>query len=225
MILYSGQSNRVWHYWAGLHEAGKHPHGVGVMLAPSYFRKVPIDPWMPFVVDNGAFIAWRDGLPWDVWGWREMLKMVKMRGVTPAWAAIPDAVGDKKTTLERWGIHAYEIQLLNWPTAFCVQDGMTPKNVPSDADVVFVGGTDGWKYPNLPLWCEHFARVHCARVNSPEMFERCAELGCESIDGTGWFMDPSRQDKLPALQRFLSGHRNRTPTFTFLKRETAKKEK
>lgn len=46
---------------------------------------------------------------------------------------------------------------------------------------------------------------------APEMFEACEQLGCESIDGTGWFKDPSRQDKLPAVQRFIEGHRNTTP--------------
>ena len=51
----------------------------------------------------------------------------------------------------------------------------------------------------------------CARVNAPEMIEACERLGCESIDGTGWFRDPSRQDKLPALERFIEGHRNKTP--------------
>jgi hypothetical protein len=84
---------------------------------------------------------------------------------------------------------------------------MTPDDVPRDSDVVFVGGSDRWKFPNLTLWTGNFPRVHCARVNAPAMIETCERLGCESIDGTGWFRDPSRQDKLPAIERFIKGER------------------
>lgn len=204
-MLICGQVNRIWHYWSG-----RYPGSVGVMLSPSYWRRVPIDPWMPFVLDNGAFIAWRDESDWDEDGWLEMLRNVKLRGIEPLWAAVPDAVGDKSYTLMRWKRHACEIQNLGWKTAFCVQDGMTPDDVPKEADVVFVGGTDRWKFPNLGLWTKNFPRVHCARVNAPEMIEACEREGCESVDGTGWFREPSRKDKLPALERFIEGHRNQT---------------
>lgn len=209
MMLLSGQSNRVWHYLAG-----KFPGSVGVLLSPSYWKKVPIDPWMPFVLDNGAFIAWRDGVPWDVLAWRDMLAHVKMRGIDPLWVAVPDVVGNKDATIQKWDLYASEVRLKGWRAAFCAQDGMTPSDVPSDAEVIFIGGTDRWKFPNLGRWTRNFPRVHCARVNAPEMFEACEREGCESIDGTGWFMDPSRQDKLPAVRRFIEGHRNQTPELT-----------
>ena len=127
------------------------------------------------------------------------------------WAAIPDVVANRNATIANWMKYSEEIKNLGWPMAFCVQDGMTPTDVPADADVVFVGGSDGWKFQNLPMWTEHFPRVHCARVNSPEMFEACERIGCESIDGTGWFRDPSRADKVPALERFIEGFRNNAP--------------
>jgi hypothetical protein len=202
MMLICGQSNRIWHYWAG-----RHPGSVGVLVGPSYRDRVPIDPWMPFALDNDAFMAWRNKKEWDVGAWREMLRYVRLTRQIPLWAAVPDAVADRHTTLAKWKAHADEIQDLGWPAAFCVQDGMTPSDVPKGADVVFVGGTDGWKFPNLKLWTDNFPRVHCARVNAPAMFEACERLGCESVDGTGWFREPSRDDKVPALKRFIEGHR------------------
>jgi hypothetical protein len=206
MMLIMGQSNRIWHYWSG-----KHPGSVGVLIGPSYGTKVPIDPWMPFVLDNDAFTAWRDKKPWDVVAWREMLQRVRWTGLKPMWAAVPDVVADRKATIRNWGIYAEEVISIGWKTAFCVQDGMRVQDVPKEADVIFVGGSDAWKFPNLSMWTNHFERVHCARVNAPEMFEACERLGCESVDGTGWFRDPSRPDKVPALQRFIEGHRNQTP--------------
>lgn len=203
MMLIMGQSNRIWHYWAG-----RYPGSVGVLIGPSYGKKVPVDKWMPFVLDNDAFTAWRDKKPWDVEGWRSMLLWIRMTGLKPLWAAVPDVVADRKATLLNWTLYRDEIKSLGWPVAFCVQDGMTPDDVPNDADVVFVGGSDGWKFPNLEMWTSNFSRVHCARVNAPQMIESCDRLGCESVDGTGWFRDPHRNDKVPMLERFIEGHRS-----------------
>lgn len=203
MMLIMGQSNRVWHYWAG-----RYPGSVGVLIGPSYGLKVPIDRWMPFALDNDAFTCWRDKKPWDADGWREMLQRVRLTALKPMWAAVPDVVADREATLDNWPVYSPVLKSLGWPTAFCVQDGMTPDDVPADADVIFVGGSDRWKFPNLRIWTSHFPRVHCARVNAPEMIEACERLGCESVDGTGWFREPSRPDKVPALERFIEGHRN-----------------
>ena len=206
MMLLCGQSNRIWHYWAG-----RYPGSVGLLTGPSYFAKVPLDPWMPFALDNDAFTAWRDNKPWNLDAWLAMLGKVRMRGLRPMWVAVPDTVGNKEETLAKWELHGCEVFHLGWPRAFCVQDGMTPKDVPDDADVVFVGGTDGWKFPNLPMWTDNFPRVHCARVTSQKMIEACEGLGCESVDGTGWFRAADRPDHVPMLKRFIEGHRNNHP--------------
>jgi len=199
MRLLCGQSNRVWHYLQGKTDR------CGVLLSPSYWRRVPFDSYMPFALDNGAFIAWRDGKEWDEAAWKEMLTEVARRARTPLWCAVPDVVADKNATIERWPDYVGEVKRRGWAAAFCVQDGMTPGDVPSDADVVFIGGSDRFKFRALPGFCRSFRRVHCARVNSPEMIQSCERNGCESIDGTGWFRDPSRKDKVPFLSRFLSG--------------------
>ena len=204
MMLIMGQSNRVWHYWAG-----KFPGSVGVMTAPSYGAKVPLDPWMPFVLDNDAFTCWRDNKPWVEDAWFGFINRIKATGMRPVWCAVPDVVADRERTIANWPRYVGEVKRRGWDAAFCVQDGMTEGDVPDDADVVFVGGSDAWKFPNLRRWVDNYSRVHCARVNSPAMIERCEELGCESVDGTGWFRDPSRQDKVPMLRRFIEGHRAR----------------
>jgi hypothetical protein len=202
MRLLCGQSNRVWHM-----AAGRWPGLVGLLLGPSYFRKTPLDPWMEFALDNDAFSAWANSAPWSEPSWREMIQWARMTSRTPLWAVVPDVVTNRTATLANWARFAPVVKSLGWPAAMAVQDGMTPDDLDQEIypDVVFVGGSDGWKFPNLQTWVDSHPRVHCARVNSPEMFYRCQELGCESVDGTGWFRDPSRQDKLPAIMRFLEG--------------------
>jgi hypothetical protein len=203
MMLICGQVNRVWHYWAG-----RHPDSVGVLISPSYMNRVPIDQWMPFALDNDAFTCWRDKKPWNEKLWHDMLAFAAMRGHAPMWVAVPDVVTDRKATLESWKRHKDTVLKRGWKPAFCVQDGMTPEDVPAEASVVFVGGSDTWKLRHLHLWTENFPRVHCARINAVADIETCERMGCESVDGTGWFRDPSRKDKLPAIKRFIEGHRS-----------------
>lgn len=213
MMLISGQSNRIWHYWAG-----RYPGSVGVLISPSYMRKVPIDPWMPFVLDNGAFIAWRDNQLWDENSWLEMLTYIRQLRKQPLWVVVPDVVANRVKTIENWTKYYPVIKRLGWRAAFAVQDGMTIGDVPINADVVFVGGSDKWKFRNLPIFTQHFKHVHCARVNSQDKIEACERLGCESVDGTGWFREPSNDKKLPMLERFITGHRRHimNPSFEAL---------
>lgn len=201
-MLLNGNTNRIWSYWAG-----RFPGSVGFLISPSYYMRLPITEWMPYVLDNGAFSAWRDGKEWNCQGWRDMIMHCRRTKIDPLWAAVPDVVCNKYATISNWNVYKHEIKSLGWKMAFCVQDGMTPQDVPSDADVVFVGGSDRWKFKNLKTWTGNFQRVHCARVNAPEMIEACETAGCESIDGTGWTRDPSRKDKLPMIKRFIEGHR------------------
>lgn len=215
MTLLCGQTNSVWSYWAGLHAAdpGKFKTSVGFLIGPSYINRVKPKKYMPFALDNDAFTAWEKKKEWDVEAWRSMIRYVQMTGLKPLWCAVPDVVGNREATISKWAEYSGEIIAMGWTTAFCVQDGMTPGDVPKDAGVIFVGGSDRWKFPNLKMWTDNFPRVHCARVNAPRMIESCERLGCESVDGTGWFRDPSRKDKLPFIEAFIEGHRNGTDFF------------
>ena len=97
-----------------------------------------------------------------------MLDAAKMNLIKPLWVVIPDVVGDREATIRKWEAHHKRVREYGWPLAFAVQDGMNKDDVPHDADVVFVGGSDtqNWKWRNAHYWCEHFQRVHIGRDNS-----------------------------------------------------------
>jgi hypothetical protein len=82
---------------------------------------------------------------------------------------------------------------------------MTPQDVPSDADVIFVGGSTDWKRRTMSMWCEVFDRVHVGRINTERWLWECDEAGAESCDGTGWFR--GRQAQLDGLLSYLSRSR------------------
>lgn len=210
MMMLAGQSNPMWHY-----AAGRWPGKVGLLLGPSYFKKQSLRPWLPYALDNDAFTAWQQRKPWCEHAWIEMLNWARWTGTQPIWVLVPDVVADRNATLARWERYAPAVDALNWTKAFAVQDGMTPKDVPSGAEVVFVGGTDAFKWRTVRQWVGEFPRVHVGRVNTIDRVWLCDDLGVESVDGTGWFRDPSREDKLPALLGWMENKRITTQELQF----------
>jgi hypothetical protein len=62
---------------------------------------------------------------------------------------------------------------------------MTEKDVPSQADIVFVGGSTKWKEATMQTWCKRFLS-HIGRCNTWRRLMMAHHAGAISIDGTGW---------------------------------------
>lgn len=204
LLIYNGSGQ--FHYWAG-----KYPGKLGWLVSPHVYRtmrcrKAPFWPWIEYAIDNEAFPAWQNGRPWDEGAFFELLQETKKETNAPMWVVVPDVVANPEETKRNWQIYADRVAAFGWPLAFAVQNGMGPKDVPSDADVIFVGGSDAdnWKWKSAPMWCEHFPRVHIGRVNSARLVRYSEKIGAESVDGTSWFRDPSRP-RLVQLEAWLAG--------------------
>ena len=148
----------------------------------------------PWALDNGVFGAFSAKRPWS----EEPLYayLDKFAAWGPQWVIVPDAVGDRARTLQMWDEHYPAISAFGIPMAFACQDGMTPADVPQEAEIVFIGGSTSWKWRNLRMWTNAFPRVHVGRVNSRKLLCQAAAAGAESCDGTGWFRDPFRTKEL-----------------------------
>lgn len=164
--------------------AGRFPGWVGHLFSPGGQRG-PYR-YLPYALDNGAYGAFANKTEWDEPAWVRLLEWAKHSGQAPEWVLVPDVVGDKDGTLRNWDRYAPAAKRYGWPLAFAVQDGMTPLDVPADAQVVFVGGSTEWKWETMSLWAFFFPRVHVGRVNSGHRLAQCYLEGVESVDGTGW---------------------------------------
>jgi len=149
---------------------------------------------IPWALDNGVFGAYTSGRTWSEEPFYSFLDAFS--AWNPMWVVVPDSVGNKEKTITLWEKHAPAIKAFGVPLAFAAQDGMNPDDVPSDADVVFIGGSTSWKWRHLSMWTANFPRVHVGRVNSQRLLEQAEENGAESCDGTGWFRDPKRTQEL-----------------------------
>ena len=207
MMILCGQSNPAWHMMAGAYKWNPEcfdDKRVGLLLGPSYFKKQALRPWMPYALDNDAFTLREK---WSEAEWIRMLEWAMLQREKPMWVLVPDVVADRQATLARWRLYAPTAAARRWPLAFAVQDGMTPKDVPPEAALIFVGGSTEWKWRTVEMWADKFPRVHVGRVNAIEKVWFCEDLGVESIDGTGWFRDPQREDKLPMLLEWMENRR------------------
>jgi len=162
---------------------------VARLISPRSGNKIrPGERW---AADNDAFLAWDEG---------RFLKMLNRVDAKKGclFVAAPDVVGDARATLARFWDWRYEIVGRGLPIALVGQDGAEGMEWPWDAfDAWFIGGSTGWK---LSAAAECLAReassrgkwVHMGRVNSRRRLRHAAEIGCDSIDGTGWSRFPDK---------------------------------
>lgn len=179
---------------------GKWEGRVGHLFSPGgYTRSYP---FAPFALDNGKFPVWQKGLKWDGDAYVGLLDRVKDSGASPSWVLVPDVVADRDGTLREWDVWCHRLSQYGWPLAFAAQDGMEADDVPSEAAVVFVGGTTEWKRRTMHGWCSEFDRVHVGRINTSKWLWECHEAGAESCDGTGWMRGD--QDQFDGLVDYLT---------------------
>jgi hypothetical protein len=185
--------------------AGKYPGTIGWLMSPDGYRTPR--PWLPFALDNGQFASWSKKREWPEDDFFNMLDRCKLQPLKPRFVVVPDEVADREATIYLW--HQYEkaLRRYGWPLAFAVQDGMSLRDIPKSADVVFIGGSTKWKWRNAALFCAGFPRVHIGRVNWFDKLEYCENVGAESCDGTGFFRGGEGSEQATQLHDFLAGKR------------------
>ncbi len=196
-VMVSNNCSGLVHHWAT-----KYPGAIGHLYSPEGFREPP--PWIPFALDNGAWTCHIHNRAFNERAFLQMLCQVKELGVKPRWVVVPDAVGDRRRTLEMWKDWELIVESYGYTKAFAVQDGMGADDVPPGAEVVFVGGSTDWKAATIRYWCRHFPHVHVGRVNrlgGKTGLLRCHAARAASCDSTAWFR--GKQRDLAELETYL----------------------
>jgi hypothetical protein len=156
---------------------------LGFIATPRQGNKRPAG--VTWCADNGCFSDKFDEGKW--WAW---LTANAVDAATCNFAVAPDVVGDAAATLERSRPWLAPIRALGYKVAFVAQDGIESTVVPWDEfDALFIGGSTEFKLGAVAeaMIREAKARgkyVHVGRVNSKARFDRFAELGADSVDGT-----------------------------------------
>lgn len=159
--------------------------GWGRMFAQG--RATPYD-GEPWGLDNGAFAAWRSGVPFDAERFRRRVDQA-LTVSRPALGVLPDLVGEGVRSLAM-SLEWLERLPAEIPWYLPVQDGMTAADVapvlPRLAGL-FLGGTDAFKR-TAREWCEfahaHGRRFHFARVSTAARLRAARDMGADSCDSS-----------------------------------------
>jgi len=143
---------------------------------------------LPFALDNGAWHAFQNGLPWDA---PAFVKLLERRGREADWVVAPDVVAGGLESL------ALSVSWLPRIHAVCplaliaVQDGMEPADLAplvGPGVGIFLGGSTEWKLARMIDWGIFAASMgvhyHVARVNTLRRIRLAAVAGADSIDGS-----------------------------------------
>lgn len=201
-VIIMPSNNAAWYVRA---LAEKFPEAISLMISPEGWDWKG-EPPLPYALDNGAWPSFKNQRPWSESQFLRLVDKAAGCSVLPKFLIIPDVVGNSIATLEKWHHWYSQLKDLGWPLAFAVQDGMRDRDVPSDADLIFVGGTKDWKLATMRFWCSKY-RCHIGQINTGKRLYQCHEAGAVSVDGTGWFRDPRTFFDLVRYLEIAYGHR------------------
>lgn len=169
-------------------EVVSHAHpNLGRLVQPRHYSSIEETSaaGIPWAADNDCY----QGL--DEPAYLRMLERIR-RLPGCLFVTVPDVVADHATTRAQFDAWAHRLAALGLPRAFVLQDGCTTSGVPwSECEAVFVGGSTLFKLgPQAEaLISEARTRgkhVHMGRVNSEKRIRYAQEIGCDSVDGSGW---------------------------------------
>jgi hypothetical protein len=168
---------------ADVRRLDRHPN-LGALVTPA--SPEPPPPGIPWAIDNGAFKGFDE---------EKFIKLVKKyigHPTEPLFVAMPDVVADHRNTLSLFGTWHRHLAS-HYRRAFVLQDGITDwRQVPWDyCEAVFVGGSTEFKLSSTTKYLCQIARymgkwVHMGRVNSFKRLQLAYEMGCLSVDGSGF---------------------------------------
>ena len=166
----------------------------------------------PYALDNYRYTCATKNINWDKNLFIKHLDRAYNHGKNsnnfPRWVVCPDIPFNAEATTKEWREWYSVIRAYGFKVAFAAQNGHQPKDIPSNADVIFVGGDTHWKRANIKTFCDAFPRVHVARINTVRWLWVCYHAGVESIDETGWiWKNKMEQQQLREFCEIINGKR------------------
>lgn len=149
-------------------------------------QRAKLLPGVRWAADSGGFTG---GYPGDDAYLRWLSGHGTHRGLCE-FAVAPDVLADASGTLARSLEMLGEIRKAGFPAAYVLQDGSDLVEPPwDDLDVLFIGGTTGFKLGPVAREIAAEAlqlgkKVHVGRVNSLKRLRYSEAIGATSCDGT-----------------------------------------
>jgi len=188
-------------------------YGIGWCTSPQDpVQPKDISPEIEYIFDNGAFFAFKKGVPFNTPLFYTQLGKIERE---PYFVSVPDIVGGG---LDSYNFSLQHIDKILFKKYFVVQDGMyfdAIYHAIARCDGVFVGGTldpydslKGWKWDTASHWIEHAHEIglpcHIGRVGRLKGYFKAYDLGADSVDGSG-IMRNGKLNRVKEFQELLRG--------------------
>ncbi|OKP91869.1 hypothetical protein A3844_01785 [Paenibacillus helianthi] len=194
LLLVSGATPTVRKYAAS--------PNLGCLLTPRSRNSLESMAGLPWAADNDCFGGFDSAAESR---FRAML--TKIAGTSPLFVTAPDVVADAACTLAMFDTWEPIIREHGLPVALVLQDGQEKLCMPwGRCEAVFIGGSTDYKLSDTVRWLVREAKwrgkwVHMGRVNSLERLRIARDMGCDSVDGTGYSRFPDAN--LPGALKYL----------------------
>ena len=175
---------------------------LGTLIVPGARNRLDpvLSAGLPWAADNAAFTGFDPGTFCAMLG-----RLAEKPGCR--FVACPDHVGDAIRTAELFRTWHPVVTALGLPVALVLQDGQDRVGVPWElVDAVFVGGSTEFKLGPVAAGLVGEARdrgkwAHLGRCNTRRRFRHAHQLGCDSVDGSGFSRWPDQ--RIPLGLRWL----------------------
>lgn len=146
---------------------------------------------VPFIVDNGAYVAAQNDEPWDVDEWLSLLDRLSEFSYKPDFVVLPDGYNDAERTVEKHRKYASEVLNRGLTPAAVIQPGMDEETQIQladrlGADFLFVGGANRWKraYGEEIVELAHDLglKVHIGNPGGESGLKWSYQIGADSAD-------------------------------------------
>ena len=150
-------------------------------------------------IDNGAFMAFEKGFPFNPTLFWKLLGDAFLDGSKPEFIVCPDIVAGGLKSLEFSKKWATEKLVGSQVLALAVQDGMEPKHISDEFlanfSQIFVGGSIDWKWQTAKTWVD-FAhskgkKCHIGRCGTYDRLCEARDIGADSVDSTSFVRNKS----------------------------------
>jgi hypothetical protein len=144
----------------------------------------------PYIIDNGAYGAWKRGEEWSPDGFVARLEEVEQKMPRPPeWVVLPDEHRDDLVSLARSSRWAERVADYGLPYYLPVQDGMDVEAavraaVEVDAAGIFIGGSERFKRAHADqfVMTAHDYGLGCHIGKPGPSLSWCRDLGADSVD-------------------------------------------
>lgn len=179
---------------------------LGQLVCPRSRNRIVLPRW---AADNAAFSKFNAA------AYIAMLERIATASTRPIFVTVPDVVGDAAATLQLWWKWMRILRPLKLPLAFVLQDGVDLVGAPLGdraCAAVFIGGTTSFKVGPVARAFVEKAKakglwVHMGRVNTVRRLMYAQQIGCDSVDGSGFARFPNEM-----IPRFTRVNDNRILT-------------